>query len=293
MKRQLTILLTGSMLLLNGCSDNKTKTEALPKVSIESKAFAESITSGNLLFMMAQGMSPSSAGTGMSKLYKQEAKVTSETETRQCDDGGNVETTYSENNTTSSVNIATMYDNCIEDTLRTNGQVIMTLKGQSYPENITLSYLSDFTFEDTEDDTELLIKKDSNFEMSMNSNGQDIVTTESMDVNMKLDSEEKQYKSVALVTHVKMTQKGEAFYFESGKKYINNELYTVDDTYDASKTPMTISDDGDLLKDGKMKFYNEGNYHITLEAVAKNQVKVSVDTDNDGEDDESEIVKID
>jgi len=295
MKTQITTtLLLTSLIVMSGCSDNKTKTkepQTLPKISNQSKAFAQSITSGNTLFTMAQSMSSSSAG--MKKIYKQQAKVTPETNTIQCEDGGSMEVTYSENNTTSSVDLNTKYDNCIEDTLSTNGQIKMTLRGQSYPENITFAYLSNFTFEDMEDNTGLVIKKDSNFAMQINSNGQDIATTENMDVNFKQGVNEEQYKSVALITYVKMTQKGEEFYFKSGKRYINNELYSVDDKYDASKTPMTVSEEGDLLKGGKMKFYNSSNHHITLESIAKNQLKVSVDIDNDGEEDESEILKVD
>lgn len=143
-----------------------------------------------------------------------------------------------------------------------------------------MNYRTDFTISNNADEFKIL--KDSVIEED---NG--IMTQ-----TMTLIYGNQTYKSEALKTSYSFTDGKYYTYPISGKQTIDNEFYTVDSTYDASKTPMVMDDNGNTDKGGKYKYINSKNHHITIEAIEKNKIQISVDNDGDGKADQAEVVLI-
>jgi len=80
----------------------------------------------------------------------------------------------------------------------------------------------------------------------------------------------------------------------SGKEKIGDSAYfTVDTTYDASKTPFREDKDGNLLKGGLFKYKDSKNHTVMLEVMDTNIIKVSIDSDGDGKFSADEVSAID
>jgi len=82
-------------------------------------------------------------------------------------------------------------------------------------------------------------------------------------------------------------------YSLSGEVIYNGRYYRVDEDYSAIKTPLVYyyEEENKIVVSGREKFYNKKREHVTIEVLGNTKIKVSVDKDNDGKTDVSEIIK--
>ena len=64
----------------------------------------------------------------------------------------------------------------------------------------------------------------------------------------------------------------------------------MDESYDASQTPMITDKDDNLQKGGKARYTNDQNHTIMIEAIALNKLQISADEDGDGKADAQEVI---
>ena len=286
------------LLLLQGCDDSSSKNDnPVPstKVSEEVKSFASTFKDdrsvGNSI-----GKSVSSASEAVSNANSNK-QVQQKQTLKSCTDGGTKKITtdvdfdgLSQTETVNLLNsgftITMDSDNCIEDGAKVDASMTMVLKINGELMTMNIKFNRDSTFEDLETTEILTVNKDSNMNIKDISDNEEMITE-----NMKVStSKGKNYESIALISHKIGGETTDAFYEVSGKRVDNGTTYSVDKNYDASKTPMVEEyDSGDLIS-GTAKYYNNENEHITVKVIGKNQIKVSVDSDNDGTDDAEEIV---
>jgi hypothetical protein len=171
--------------------------------------------------------------------------------------------------------------NCIESGTTANGKmkIVTNIKGDVT--TMTTIFLTDFTFMDAHSET--TIKKDS-FVTEVED-----ITTETMEV----DVDGKTFKTVALKSYDVTGDNGiNRTYDISGKEIVDGKTFIVDESYDASQTPMVTGVDGKLQKGGKARYTNDQNHSIMIEAVDTNKIKISVDEDRDGKVDKEEIISL-
>ncbi len=296
-----TIISTVALLLiLQGCgsSDSNNKKEGatdapISKVSNEVKSFA---------IAMSDSDDPSSTVKGSSSSSSEENtetknKIYHKSETESCEDGGTQ--TFSSNINedtdmeelgqileTTKAKTDMLFDNCIEDGEKINGAVSFTIQGSDW-DVVTILYPKTTTFEDLETTEITTIFKNST--MKIESVSDDI---EKITQSIKASSSTgKKYESINLISIETEEENNSSSYDISGQLIHEGITYTVDEKYDMSKTPMVFENDENLIS-GLAKYYNEKNQSIAIEVVGKNQIKISVDRDNDGDIDEEETINI-
>jgi len=274
-----SVAATAALFIL-GCGSNDTlsnETTTLPSVSNEVKILAQSIS--------MQGMLGSLVQIAMPDLSDSRSRIA---DIANCTNGG---TFTIENNldpqtmqnpnfdfTNFTIDMTMDYDNCLMDGDVTDGTIASTITINGDAINFSMSYQTDFIFKS--DEGEFKILKDSTLQEN------NAIMTESMTIIYDGQT----YQSEDLKIAHAFTNNKFYTYPISGKQTIGDVSYTVDSTYDASKTPMVTDDEGNIDKGGKSKYINNQNHHITIEAIDTNKMQVSVDTDGDGKDDQSEII---
>jgi len=299
MKKIILLSTVALTLILNGCgSDSKSSsTDAntpQTKVSNELKSFAEGFRKSNNIVSTVKGASSAQSETSKTenknKIYQKDTVET-------CEDGGtikitsnidfdNVKTEELVELISNGITTDITFDDCIEDGTKSNGVISLRLEGKELNKNL-ITFKNDTTLEDLETTELTTILKDSTIDIEEISDDVDKVTE-----NIKAYSSiKKDYESIDLVSMETYTTDGYSIYEISGKIVQDGITYRVDEQYDSSKTPI-ISDNNDNVVSGIAKYYDDKNQHIIMTVIDKNQIKISVDTDNDGDIDEEETIDI-
>ncbi len=268
-----------AVLMIVGCQGgssaaNPNDQQAGSKVPEDIKNFAKALRStseslGNLPEYDGESQFPSSDG-----------------EVLNCSNGGEMRFVSDLNSTQmtqnqNDFNITTTSEaiNCIERGTTSNGKIQTIVHFKDGITTSTTTFLTDFTIKSPESNT--TIKKDSSVLVEGD------ITTE----NMEMVVDGQTFKSINLKS--KSTIDDNDFTHEydiSGKEIIDGKTYIVDESYDASQTPMVYDDDDNLLKGGKAHYKNEQNQTIYVEAVDKNKIEIALDEDGDGKVDSKEII---
>ncbi len=169
--------------------------------------------------------------------------------------------------------------NCIEQGTTSNGKIQTIIQFKDGITTSTTTFLTDFTIKSPE--SNITIKKDSSVLVEGD------ITTE----NMEIVVDGKTFKSINLKSKSTTDDNDLTHEYDiSGKEIIDGKTYIVDESYDASQTPMVYDDDDNLLKGGKARYKNEQNQTIYVEAVDKNKIEIALDEDGDGKVDSKEII---
>ena len=108
---------------------------------------------------------------------------------------------------------------------------------------------------------------------------------------MEVISDGKSFKNIALKSHDVTDDAGvNSSYNISGKETVDGKLFIVDESYDASQTPMVTDANGNLQKGGISRYTNDQNHTIMIEAIGINKIEISVDEDGDGKVDSQEVI---
>jgi len=206
---------------------------------------------------------------------------------RDCQNGGTMSVENDFNQTalmqspqTYAFNVTSTFSECIEDGAVTNG----TIKISVSQALMTFTFLSDMVIEESEGNT--TIKQDSFFTSEHISDSVSIETT-----SMEAISAEHSYKSENFKTHETENENGSTTSYDvSGKQTIDGLTLIIDETYDASQTPMITDSDDNLQKGGKARYTNDQNHTIMIEAIEVNKIEISVDEDGDGKADKKEVI---
>lgn len=300
MKKRLVVSMIGAMVLFVGCGSNdstKKENSVVPvtPASKETKALAKSI-----LFHGRLGGNLSSMP--QARQFRSTRALGDQDQVEACENGGTYTMTYTgipdpndpdfnpENIDPGnmSTGMRMSYDNCLEGGMLTVGTMEMntTVSGGNRV-TTRMTYLTDFTMGDGSDTFKIL---KGSYVIDEMSDASRFTTTETMTV---LFGEER-YESRALKTVMISDDRAETFtyYPVSGEEYFDGTSYRVDESYDASKTPMVIDRNGDMQKGGKFRYIDGQNRLITLEVTQKNTMTVSIDTDGDGKADKAESVEL-
>ncbi len=298
MKKRVVISTVGAILLFAGCGSNNSANQnssviPVKPASKETKALAKSILFHGRLGDNLSSMSQARQARSTRALGDQD-------QVEACENGGTYTTTYTGipdpndpdfnpkdiDPGNMSTGMRMSYDNCLEGGMLTDGTMEMntTVSGGN---RITthMTYLTDFTMGDGSDTFKIL---KGSYVIDEMSDASRFTTTETMTV---LFGEER-YESKALKTVMIMDEGAQtlAYYPVSGEERFGGRSYRVDESYDASKTPMVIDSNGDMLKGGKFRYIDDQNRLITVEVTQKNKMTVSIDTDGDGKADETETM---
>lgn len=206
---------------------------------------------------------------------------------RDCQNGGTMsvlndfnQTALMQNPQAYAFNVTSTFSECIEDGAVTNGSIKISVSQAL----MRVTFLSDMVIEESEGNT--TIKQDSFFTSESISDSVSIETT-----SMEAISAEHSYKSENFKTREIENENGSTSSYDvSGKQTIDGLTLIVDETYDASQTPMITDADGNLQKGGKSRYTNELNHTIMIEAIETNKIEISVDEDGDGEVDKKEVI---
>lgn len=173
-------------------------------------------------------------------------------------------------------------DNCIENGINTNASINLSRPSGKIT---VFDFNKNSTFEAIETHRINTIFKNSKIVFETISDSIEKITS-----NLKGTIYTGQaYETSDLVQYQTSTETTESSYEVSGRYIENGISYRVDIAYDASVTPM-ILDKNDTFISGKAKFFNDKNEHITLKIIEDDKLKISLDSDNDGVDDYSEII---
>ena len=302
MKKTVLICMVVAVLMMTGCGGSSgTKKNDNPgtsgNVSKETESLAKSI-----LFHTRLGSNISSASQTLPMRTTRALAPFGSDQVETCENGGTFTMSFSDlplpdpndpgfnpedfNSDNFSTGMRMSYDNCLQGGMITDGTMEMntTVSGEN---NFTtrMTYLTDFTMSDGSETFKILKGSYVIDEMSDDSH---FTTTETMTV---LFGNER-YESRALQTVMIMDESAQtfAYYPVSGEERFGGTSYRVDESYDASKTPMVIDSNGDMLKGGKFRYIDDQNRLITVEVTQKNKMTVSIDTDGDGKADETETM---
>ncbi len=174
-------------------------------------------------------------------------------------------------------------DECIEDGLTNSGKIIFENR---YSENsIKLSFLDNFSVTDSSKKISTIDDK-SFIEIKY-------IDRDSMDIRVDMISrgDNLVVGSRDLVHRVDISNDYISFYPKSGVDGVGILALSVDKDYDASKTPMEVSIDGEFYRGGKFRYISLGS-KIELEATGKNLMVFRVDSNRDGEFDNSETIEV-
>jgi len=255
---------------------------ALPKVSQSLKSFFKTRSSDA---DVKTNSNIAKAANNIRAVESDEALI------RNCQNGGTIsalndfnQTLVMQNPQAFSFNVTNTFTDCIEDGTTTKGTLKFNIENNASKIIMTATFLTDLVMQESEGNT--TIKKDSFFTSEDISDGVSIETT-----SMQAVSAAHSYKSENLKSHEKENQDGSTISYDiSGKQTIDGLTLTVDETYDASQTPMTTDKDDNLQKGGKARYTDDQNHTIMIEAIEVNKLKISVDEDGDGQVDSEEVI---
>jgi hypothetical protein len=210
---------------------------------------------------------------------------------KSCSNGGTMnfttdfnQTAIANNPNDINITMTTEATNCIESDVEINGKLETKIRRQNSLDTITMTYLTDFTI--NHGGESFIIKEGSKVvtkELDENRD-QDIV-------NMEIIYNGESYKAIDLKSiEIEKEDETTISYNISGKEIVEGKTFIVDESYDHSKTPFVYDYNGNLLKGGIEHYTNDQNHYISIEAVDKNRLKISVDEDRDGKIDKEEII---
>ena len=301
MKKTIAVYAVAAVLIMTGCggsgSTDKNGSAGDVTVSKETKALAKSI-----LFHGRLGDQLSSGSKALPMRTTRALIPFGGEQVNRCENGGTYTMTFSDlplpdpndpdfnpedfDTQNFSTGMRMTYDNCLEGGVVTDGAMEMntTVSGEDHF-TTQMRYLTDFTMDDGVETFKILKGSYMIDEMFGTSR---FTTTETMTV---LFGKER-YESKALKTVMILDDAAEtfAYYPVSGEERFGGNSYRVDESYDASKTPMVINSNGDMQKGGKFRYIDGQNRLITVEVTQKNRLTVSIDTDGDGKADEKETM---
>lgn len=302
MKKTIFVSIIAAIFTITGCgSSNSDKqssnSQPLTTVSKETQALAKSILFQGRLSDNLSSSKQMTQGHSVRALTPSDAR----NQVEDCANGGTMTTTFLDsidpydpnfnpddlNMSNFSTAIRMVYDNCLDEGVLTDGimEFNTTVAGQKMVTSMT--YLSDFTLRDGNEAFKILKGSTLLDEMVDETK---FVTTETMTVF--IGDEKYETNALKTVSVFDEAHNQLQFYMVSGEERLGGESYRIDESYDASKTPMVIDSNGDLRKGGKFRYIDAQNHIITLEVTEKNQVTVSIDTDGDGKVDEEETMAL-
>lgn len=284
-KLKIVSLTAIAVIMIAGCnksSDPAVKQpEALPKVS------------PNLRSFFTTRASEVQTNSALEKVGSHDMEIdpSQHEQTIDCQNGGTMyilndfnQTLMLQNPEAFSFNTTSTFTDCIEDGTTSNGTIQFNVEVNASKTITTATFLTDMVIEDPEGN--VTIKKDSFFRSNPVSDTESIETT-----SMESLSAEHSYKSENLKTHETTNPDGSTTSYDiSGKQTVDGLTLIVDETYDASQTPMTYDQDGNLQKGGKARYTDEQNHTVMIEAAGVNKLKISVDENGDGKADREEVI---
>lgn len=181
--------------------------------------------------------------------------------------------------------VSMVFTNCADDGEIVNGS--MKFDGMSADgEPSRMTFVTDFR---VTGDEEVFVKKGGTMQMVKEG------TWEKLIINLEMTINGVTHGGENLIYKSKDLQDGSYIEFPiSGKEKIGESAYfTVDTSYDASKTPFKEDQNADLQKGGLFKYKDKENHKVELEVTDTNIVTVRVDSDGDGKFSIDEISAID
>jgi hypothetical protein len=168
--------------------------------------------------------------------------------------------------------VTIVFENCKDEQGLTNGKMKVDLDEN---DEGTISYLSDFTFEDEQDN--VFIKNGGRVKL-FHENGWEVAI-----INLTMSINGVTHGGENLIYRSKdLPDGGSLEYPVSGKEKIGDSAYfKVDNEYDASATPFKSNKDGELVS-GLFKYKDTNNHAVELEITAKDVVTVRVDENGNG-----------
>ena len=279
-----------AVIMIVGCDKSSTpkkdpvvqQPQALTKVSQSLKSFFKTRSGGNEI------KTNSTINKAASNIQTQDSQNEL---TRDCQNGGTIgvlndfnQTLEMQNRQAFSFNVTSAFTDCIEDGATINGTLKFHIDVNASKTITTATFLTDLLIQEAEGNT--TIKKDSFFI------SKDINDTASIETtSMEAISSEHTYKSEDFKTYEIENQDGSITSYDiSGKQTIDGLTLIVDESYDASQTPMMTDKDDNLQKGGKARYTNDQNHTIMIEAIELNKLQISVDEDGDGKVDAQEVM---
>ena len=249
------------------------------KVSDEIKRFAIEVTkSSDVNSVLKNGMNISEK---LDNKYQKES-------IESCQGGGSINLITDDDNDSILEVIA---DECIDDGIKISYSASVKIeKKDNNLEKTTILLNKNATFEDLETDIITTFFKDSIVIIDeLSSNKYTITETIKSTI-----STGKKYESINLISYEQDMENISSIYEVSGQRVYNGITYSVDEEYDSSKTPIIIIYEGsnEYVVSGVAKYYNQEHQHITIDIVARDKMKISVDINNDGVDDVKETISI-
>ena len=161
------------------------------------------------------------------------------------------------------------YDNCLEDGDITNG----SLKFEGDENNGQITYLTNFTYSGED---EVSVKPGS---VKFIDEG----NWKKMIINVEITVNGVTRAGHNLIYKGKELSDGSSIEFPvSGKEKIgDSSFFTVDTSYDASKTPFKSNANDELLS-GLFKYKDDKSHMVELKVTAKEEISVKVDENGDG-----------
>ena len=271
-----------ALFMLLGCGfmfDKNKKSSDDPKVSDEIKSFAIGMTKGNSVESVLQkSISFSEKTDELSKVTLYQKKSI-----ESCPSGGSV--SLDEDESKSDVLLLTIIaDECIEDGVKSSySAFVKVVKRDENLFKTEIILKENAIFEEIETTITTILFKGSTLIIDELSPNEAMVTDNVKVASSLVDS----YESINLKSYQQQNENNDTSYEISGQHIYNGVTYSVDESYDGSKTPMVViyQEDDAFLVSGKAKYYNKKGEHITIEVIKKDTIKVSVDRDNNEKDD--------
>ena len=271
-----------ALFMLFGCGfmfDEDKKGSDNPKVSDEIKSFAIGMTKGSSVESVLQkSISLPEKIDELSKITLYQKKSI-----ESCANGGSVSLDVNESK--SDVLLLNIIANeCIENGIKSSYSLFVKIEDRNknlFKTEITLK--ENALFEEIETTITTILFKGSTILIDELSPNEAMVTDNIKVASSLVDS----YESINLKSYQQQNENNDSSYEISGQHIYNGVTYSVDESYDGSKTPMVFiyQEDDEFLVSGKVKYYNKQGEHITIEVIEKNALQVSVDRDNNGKND--------
>lgn len=187
-----------------------------------------------------------------------------------------------------SINLTAEAVNCTSGDTTITGETQTKMEfsgGLEYPKN-TFIFVTDYVV--TQGTSISTVKAGSNFVSEPESETVSVDT-----VNIEIETDDYTYKATNLKSRETEMSNGSTSSYEiSGSFSIDDETFSVDESYDASATPEITDIYGNILKGAKKRYLDDQNHTVTIEAVEQNKLHITVDTDGDGEADEAEVIAL-
>jgi hypothetical protein len=284
-----------SLTIITGCGGSSSSNSGKMRLPMGEKKFGEKKFFPSNIDTLAKSMTNYGTYGSMIKTLTPSGdamdNVKNDEYIKGCMNGGNVKVTNLFDNPFAFLNMKNLhlkpkviFDNCVQDGVVSNGKLDTNLKRNGDKYNLAIKYANDFTTQGNNRDIKIF--KDSTIDIDETDNGYNIT----QNTNALYSNQGYRDKDLKLFT--KPIGDKYMIYPISGEEILGDETYKVDSSYDASKTPMILDNQGNIEEGGIFKYINSKNEHIILEAVEKNKIKISTDTDGDGKIEDSKIVNI-